>query len=212
MLKQKTGNDQQRGKGKTRGIWGAVFFMFLSGTAFSQSIDWGLPKWGMNLEELNQAFRENNKSGQIKEDKERSEIELQYAPTKSLKIRRGNLTALISAADPSLAGRLYGYSYEGKFFGKVVLFKDHPEFFPETILRTLKEKYPQGKIYRTFGTGQTMPLFEYKSDQLYVFTTNRGVFFYEPNLLGQVIKRDQNQVEQELQRYEKEMRGKPYSP
>ncbi|MBI5603215.1 MAG: hypothetical protein HY879_07655 [Deltaproteobacteria bacterium] len=212
MFQYKTGEDQQRRKGKIQWIWGVIFSMFLSGTAFSQSIDWGPPTWGKNLEELNQIFIEKNKSGLIKEDKERSEIELQYTPAKSLKIRRGNLTALISAADPSSAGRLYGYSYEGKFFGKVVLFKDHPEFFPETILRTLKEKYPQGKIYRTFGTGQTMPLFEYKSDQLYVFTTSRGVFFYEPNLLGQVLKRDQNQVEQELQRYEKEMRGKPYSP
>ena len=64
------------------------FFILLAGTAFSQDIDWTPLPWGLNLEELNQAFKEKYKTGQIREDKERSEIELQYSPTKSIKFKR----------------------------------------------------------------------------------------------------------------------------
>ncbi len=183
-----------------------VFFILLAGTAFSQDIDWTPPPWGLNLEELNKAFKEKNKTGQIREDKDRSEIELQYTPEKSIKFRRGKVTALLVSTDPSTYGRLFGYSFEGKFFGRAIFFKDHPEFFPETVIRILKEKYPQGRVLRSFGTARSSPYFEYKSDQLYVFSSERGVFYYNPYTLEKIVKIERGQTEKEEQKIEKEVK------
>jgi len=182
------------------------FFMFFSSIDLSRGNDWTPFPWGLNLEELNQAFKDKNKTGQIREDKDRSEIELQYAPTKSITVRRGKITALLSLTDPSTSGRLYGYSFEGKFFGRAIFFKDHPEFFPETVFRTLKEKYPQGKVLRNFGTTRISSYFEYKSDQLYIFSTERGVFYYDPNVLEKVVKIAQEENNQEEEKIQKELR------
>ena len=88
----------------------------------------------------------------------------------------------------------------------MILFKDHPEFFPETVMRNLKEQYPQGKIIRNFSTPRSIPFFEYKSDQLYVFSTERGVFYYEPFVLEKVVRIEQGQFTQEEKKYEKELR------
>ena len=149
-----------------------------------------------------------NKTGQIKEDKDRSEIEFQYSPTKSLKIRKGKVVALLSLTDSLTSGRLYGYAFEGKIFGKVLLFKDHPEFFPETVMRKLKEQYPQGNINRNFSTPRSNLFFEYKSDQLYIFSTERGIFYYEPTVLEKVLKIEQGQFTQEEKRFEKDVKDK----
>jgi len=184
------------------------FFMFFSSIDLSRGNDWTPLPWGLNLEELNQAFKETHKNGQIREDKDRSEFELQYTTTKSITVRKGKITALLSSTDLSTPSRLYGYSFEGKFFGQAIFFKDHPEFFPETVARTLKEKYPQGKILRSFGTTRSSSYFEYKSDQLYVFSAERGVFYYDPNVLEKIVKIELERINQEEVKIEKEVRDK----
>lgn len=212
MNKQKKGGDQKKWTGRTGLLFGTIFFVFLCGVGFGQGTDWGLLPWRLNLEELNRAFKEKYKTGQIQEDKHRSEIELQYSPSRSVKVNRGELAALVSSTDPSSPGSLYGYAYEGKFFGRVIFFKDHPELFPESINSRLKEKYPQGRVYRSFGATRSPSLFEFKSDKIYVFTTERGIFFYEPNLLEEVARKFQGQTDERERKYEEEWRSKPVIP
>lgn len=188
------------------------FFMFFSGMDLSWGNDWALLPWGLNLEELNQAVKEKQKTGLIKEDTDRSEIEFHYAPAKSFKIRKGKVVALLSLTDPSKPGRLYGFAYEGKIFGRVIFFKDFPEIFPETVARTLKEQYPLGKVMRSFSTTRTIPFFEFKSDQLYVFSTERGVFYFDPTVLEKVVRIEQDLFDEEEKRMDQKMRdqtGKP---
>jgi hypothetical protein len=206
MKREKDGKGRQIGIGNIRVIVAMGLLLFFYGPELSQGDDWTLFPWGLNLEELNRAFKEEYKTGQIREDKDRSEIEFQYSPTKSLKIRKGKVVALLSLTDSLTSGRLYGYAFEGKIFGRVILFKDHPEFFPETVQRKLKEHYPLGKINRNFSTPRSNPYFEYKSDQLFVFSTERGVFYYEPFVLEKVVKIEQGQFTQEEKKYEKELR------
>ena len=74
--------------------------------------------------------------------------------------------------------------------------------------RTLKEKYPQGKILRSFGTTRSSSYFEYKSDQLYVFSAERGVFYYDPNVLEKIVKIELERINQEEVKIEKEVRDK----
>ena len=186
------------------------FFIFFAGKGVSRGNDWTLPPWGLNLEELNRAVKV--KAVQIKEDKDRIVIELQYAPAKSLKVRRGKVVALLSFSDSSTLGSPYGYAFEGKIFGRVVFFKDHPELSPEMVIRNLKEKYPQGKVLRSFSTTLSLPFFEYKSDPLYVFSTEKGVFYYEPLILEKVIRIEQGQLEQEDKRYDQKIRDKGEKP
>ena len=212
MKGKKEGKGQKKKPEKIRLIICVGFFIFFSGMGLSRGNDWTPLPWGLNLEELNQAVKEKYKTGQIREDKDRSEIELQYAPARTLKIRKGKVVALLSLTDPSTPGRLYGYAFEGKIFGRAFFFKDYPEFFPETVIRALKEQYPQGKVIRNFSTTRSIPFFEYQSDLLYVFSTERGVFFYEPYILEKVVRIEQGQFALEEQKYEKEMRiqgGKP---
>jgi hypothetical protein len=188
---------------KIRLIISICFFIFFSGLGLSYGDDWTLLPWGLNLEELNQAVKEKFNNGQIKEDKDRSEIEFQYAPVKSLKIRRGKIVALLSSWVPATPGHLYGYNFEGKIFGRVILFKDHPEFFPETVIRNLKKQYPEGKIVRNISMPQGIPFFEHKSDQLYIFSTERGVFYYEPSVLEKVMRVELGNFSLEEKKYEK---------
>jgi hypothetical protein len=183
-------------------------FLFFSFPDLCRGGDWTPPPWGLNLEEFNRIIQENNKTGLIKEDKDRSEIEFQYAPTKSFKIRRGKLVALLILTDPSKPGRLFGYAFEGKIFGRAVFFKDHPEIFPETAARNLNEQYPQGKVFRSFGTTRTIPFFEYQSEQLYIFSTERGIFYYDPQILEKVIRIEQGQFTLEEKKFEKENKDK----
>jgi hypothetical protein len=212
MKGEKAGKHRKEKLKKIRLIIWVGVFMFFSGMGLSRGNDWTLLPWGLNLEELNQAFKEKYKSGQIKEDKDRSEIEIQYAPAKSFKIRRGKIVALLSLTDPSTPGRLYGYAYEGKIFGRVIFFKDYPEFFPETMVRKLKEQYPQGKIIRNFSLSSRTPYFEYKSDQLYVFSTERGVFYYEPAVLEKVVRIELGQHELEEKTREEKIRDQSEKP
>ncbi|HMK65259.1 MAG TPA: hypothetical protein VK564_05650 [Thermodesulfobacteriota bacterium] len=170
--------------------------------ALGQSLDLGPFPWGSSLENLNSDLSEKNQVGQIREDTYRLEIEIQYSPTKSVKIRKGSLVALNWSANPSMSGRLYGYAYEGKLFGRVFYFKDYPEIFPETAIGTLKKKYPEGRIYRSFTRDRFISLFEYKTDQLYAFTTERGIFFYDTGVLEKVAKKYQTEKEEEIKRFE----------
>lgn len=194
---------------RTKKYW--VIFLISLGlglpqAGFSQPYDWEPLPWGLTLEEVNSAYAAKGKQGRIIEDKERSEIDLQYTSTKSFRISRGELVALVSSTDPLKAGSLFGYSYEGKFFGQVFLYKDHPGLFPETAIGLLKKKYPQGAISRSFGATRTLSQFEYKSDNLYVFTSERGVFFYQPLILDGVVKKSLGQISQESEKYEKKMK------
>jgi hypothetical protein len=212
MKRGKTGENCNKKLKKIQIFFGIGFFLFFPQIALSSVIDWIIPPWGLNLEELNQAVKIKPLSGQIDEDKVRSEIELQYFPGKSLKVRKGKVMALIHFSDPSTPGRLYGYTFEGKFFGRVIFFKEYPELFPEMAIRNLKEHYPQGKVIRSFNTAQSNPFFEYKSDKLYIFSTDRGVFFYEPTVLQKVVKAELGQIEQEEKRYEQKAREKSDIP
>jgi hypothetical protein len=213
MKKQKGSMGQKRRTEKIRLIICLGFFVFFSAAGLSRGNDWEPLPWGLNLEELNQAFKEKYKNGEIREDKDRLEIELQYSPTRSVKFTGGKLKALLSSTDTSLGGHLYGYSYDGKFFGKVMFFRDYPQMFPETVIKILKEKYPQGRVYQNFTMSRPTPIFEYKSDQLYVFSTTRGVFYYEPGVLNRIAKIQQGEADQAIQRQEQEIRDKNvYAP
>jgi hypothetical protein len=212
MKGEKTGQVRQKNPGKIRIILVLTFLLLFSGMGLSSENEWTLPPWGLNLEELNQAVREKYKTWQIQEDKDRSEIEFQYAPGKSLRIRKGKLAALLRLSGSSTPGRLYGYAYEGKFFGRAIFFKDHPELFPETAIRKLKEQYPQGKVFRSFSTTRGISFFEYKSDHLYVFLTERGVFYYEPTILEKVVRIEQGQLDQEDKRIEQKLRDQGFKP
>jgi hypothetical protein len=212
MEEEKTGKSRMKKAGKIRLILCLGFLLFFLGMGLTSENEWTLLPWGLNLEELNQAVKEKFKTWQIKEDKDRSEIEFQYAPTRSFKIRRGKLTALLSLTDSSTPGRLYGYAYEEKFFGRVVFFKDHPELFPETVIRNFKEQYPQGKVFRSFSTTRGISYFEYKSDQLYVFVTERGVFYYEPTVLEKVVRIELGVYDQEEKKIDQKARDQGPKP
>ncbi len=212
MKGEKTGKVGKKKPGKIRLIVGIGFLLFFSGMGLSSEIEWTVLPWGLNLEELNRAVKEKNKTGQIKEDQDRSEIEFQYAPTKSLKIRKGKLVALLSATDSSATGRLYGYAYEGKFFGKTIFFKDYPELFPETAIRKLKEQYPEGKVFRSFSTTRGFSYLEYKTDQLYVFVIEKGVFYYEPATLEKVVRIEEGLIGQEEKRIDQKVRDQGTKP
>jgi hypothetical protein len=183
-------------------ILGIFSFLFYSNLALGQGLEMGPFPWGATLDALNNALSEKNQVGQVREDTFRLEIEIQYTPTKVIKARKGSLVALNWSANPSMAGRLYGYAYEGKLFGRVFFFKDYPEIFPETVIGSLKKKYPEGRIYRSFAKDRFISLFEYKADRFYTFTTERGVFFYDPEVLDKAVKKYQADYEQEMKRFE----------
>jgi len=157
--------------------------------------------WGMTLEELTQVLSKEGSSDSIlREDPSRSGIELPYTPLKSLKIRRGRLKALIEvkkSAGPESLGRLFGYAYEGRFFGRVELFKQNPWSSLQEITRVLKEKFPEGKVFRSFSGPKTVSYFEYRGNDLYVFTNEQGVYYFEPLTLNKVIHEEQKVVEDE---------------
>jgi hypothetical protein len=187
-------------------------FLIVGRVDLCRANDWEPLPWGLNLEQLNQAYQKKYPTGQIKEDRDRSDIELQYSSAKSVKFKRGEVIALISSKDSASAYRLFGYNYEGKFFGQVIFFKDHPEFFPETINTFLKKTYPEGKNIRTFGATRIISVFEYKSEKLLVFTSEKGIFFYEPTILEKMSKKFLEQKDQEQEKEVKKWRDAPVMP
>jgi hypothetical protein len=184
----------------------------MTGLASGADPAWDPPPWGLNLEQLNQLFKQQYKDGQISEDKGRVEIEIPYSATKVMKLLKGEVVALLYKEVPSGANRLYGYAFEGKIFGKVNLFKDRPEIFPQTVLRALQKAYPQGRITPPIGRTGSSPSFEYKSDQIYVFTNDKGVYYYHPPILDRLVKDYQQKSDAMDQKFRDEYGSKANLP
>ncbi len=148
--------------------------------------------WGVSLEDLNRLYQEQvNPQGELKPDLQRFEIDLQIQPRQSVKIPKGDLVALVETpkgAGPSGLGRLFGYLWEGKFFGRVLLFKDHSPLTSPEAAQLLKTLYPEGKLFRKF-TGTTMSHhFELDSERMLIFMNDQGVFYYDPLVLKKVLR------------------------
>jgi len=169
-------------------------------------------RWGMTLEELTQVLSKGGISDSIlREEQNRSVIELPYTPLKSLKISRGGLTALVEVkktAGPESIGKLFGYAYEGRIFGLVELFKQTTWSSPSEITRALKERFPEGKVFRIFAGPKTVSYFEYRGNDLYVFTNEEGVYYFEPLTLDRVIREGQKVIEGKDSKFQEETRDK----
>jgi len=149
-------------------------------------------RWGSNLEELNRVYQEQiNPQGELKLDQQRFEIDLQIQARQTVKIPKGGLVALVetsAGAGSSSLGRLFGFLWEGKFFGRVILFKDHPPLTSSEAAQRLKTLYPEGRLFRKF-TGTAMSNhFELDSEQMTIFINDQGVFYYEPSVLKKVLR------------------------
>jgi hypothetical protein len=164
----------------------------------------------MTLEELTQALsKEQSPDFVLREDPTRSGMVLPYTPLKSLKISSGHLTALVEvkkSAAPESLGRLFGYTYDGRFFGRVELFKQTPWSSLSEITRKLKEKFPEGKIFRSFSGAKTVSYFEFQRNDLYVFTNEEGVYYFEPLTLTNVIREEQKARGEKESQYKEETR------
>jgi hypothetical protein len=150
--------------------------------------------WGLTVEELNQVLaKERSADSILREDPSRSAIVLPYTSLKSLKIQGGRIKALVEVkkgAGPESIGRLFGYVCDGRLFGRVELFRYTPGASPTEITRRLKESFPEGKIVRSFGGSSTVSSFEYRRNDLYVFTNEDGVYYFEPLTLNKVIREE----------------------
>ena len=149
-------------------------------------------RWGLNLEELNRVYQEQiNSQGELKLDLQRFEIDLQIQPRQSVKIPKGGLVALVETpkdTGSSGLGRLFGYLWEGKFFGRVLLFKDHSPLTSPEAAQRLKTLYPEGRLFRKF-TGTAMSNhFELDSERMLIFMNDQGVFYYDPLVLKKVLR------------------------
>jgi hypothetical protein len=174
-------------------------------------------RWGLNLEELNRVYQEQvNPQGELKLDLQRFEIDLQIQPGQSVKIPKGDLVALAETprgGGPSTQGRLFGYLWEGKFFARVLLFKDHSPLSSSEAAQRLKVLYPEGRLFRRF-TGTVMSSqFESAADRLLIFTNDQGVFYYDPDILKKVLRESQRvQQEREERRRERDFLERGKSP
>jgi hypothetical protein len=169
-------------------------------------------RWGMTLEELTQIYSKMGSSDSIlREDPSLSVIDLPYSPLKSLKISRGRVKALIEvkkSAGPESIGKLFGYAYEGRFFCRVELFKQTPWSSFSEISRALKEKFPEGKVIRNLSGAKIFSYFEYRGKDLYVFSNEEGVYYFDPETLLAVISEEQKNLgekESKMRDAEREM-------
>lgn len=172
--------------------------------------------WGLTVEELNQSqSKEGSADFTLREDTRRLDIELPHTPLKTIKITRGRLTALIQvkkSAGPDGLGVLFGYAYDGRFFGRAELFKQSQWTSIPEIIRGLKEKFPEGKVSRSYGGTKSVSYFEYRGNDLYVFTNEQGVYYFEPQTLNRVI-RDEQKVEGDKEsKTQEELRQKLKGP
>jgi hypothetical protein len=161
-------------------------------------------RWGLNLEELNRLYQEQiNPQGELKLDLLRFEIDLQIQPSQSVKIPKGDLVALVETpkgAGPSSLGHLFGYLWGGKFFGRALLFKDHPPLTPSEAAQRLKTQYPEGRLFRKF-TGTVMSSqFELDSEQLRIFMNDQGVFYYDFPVLKKVLRETERESQDRWKR------------
>jgi hypothetical protein len=168
--------------------------------------------WGLTVDELNQALsKEGSSDFLIREDNVRLGIEVPYAPTKAIKISRGRLRALFQAkktTGPESLGQLFGYLYDGKLFGRVELLKETPWTSLQEVIRGLKKKFPDGKVFRSFGGSKEVSYFEYLGDNVYVFTNDQGVYYFEPQTLNKVVREGQQIIdskESKMREEEREM-------
>ena len=172
--------------------------------------------WGMTLEELTQVLSKEGSSDSIlREDPSRQSIELPYTPLKSLKISQGRLKALVEikkTAGPESLGRLFGYAYDGRFFGRVELFKQTLWSSLPEITRALKEKFPEGKVFRNISGPKTVSYFEYRGNDIYVFTNEEGVYYFEPLTLNKVLREEQKFLGEKESIFQEEVREKSRTP
>ncbi|MBI5585723.1 MAG: hypothetical protein HY892_18080 [Deltaproteobacteria bacterium] len=164
--------------------------------------------WGLTLEELNRVYQEKvNPGAALREDSAVYEIELQMSPNKTQKIPRGGLTAVQETtreAGPTAVGKPFGYLWEGKFFGRVLLYANKPGVSRTQMARNLKDLFPEGRLFHKFAGGLMITDFELNSDKLTIFTNERGVFFYEPAVLKRVIREEgRSQQEREYREGER---------
>ena len=185
-------------------------YSYWSGCCFSLGRDLAktwvclLCAWGLNLEDLNRLYQEQvNPQGELKPDLQRFEIDLQIQPRQSVKIPKGDLVALVETpkgAGPSSLGRLFGYLWEGKFFGRVLLFKDHSPLTSPEAAQRLKTLYPEGKLFRKF-TGTAMSHhFELDSERMRIFMNDQGVFYYDPPVLKKVLRETERESQDRWKR------------
>ena len=159
---------------------------------FGEDLGWSPLRWGVNLEELNRLYQEQvNPQRELKPDLQRFEIDLQIQPRQSVKIPKGGLVALVETpkdTGSSGLGRLFGYLWEGRFFGRVLLFKDHSPLTSSEAAQRLKTLYPEGRLFRKF-TGTAMSNhFELESERMLIFMNDQGVFYYDPPVLKKVLR------------------------
>jgi len=172
--------------------------------------------WGLTVEELNQVLaKEGSADFFLREDPSRSGILVPLTPFKSARITRGRLIALIevkkSAGSESL-GRLCGYAYDGRLFGRVDLFKQTPWTSITEITRGLKERFPEGKVYRSFSGPKTVSYFEYRGNDLYVFTNEEGVYYFEPLAFNRMIREEQKAEGERESKIQEEFRDQSKTP
>jgi hypothetical protein len=172
--------------------------------------------WGLKVEELNQVLaKEGSADFFLREDPSRSGILVPLTPLKSARIPRGRLIALIevkrSAGSESL-GRLFGYAYDGRLFGRVDLFKQTPWTSITEITRGLKERFPEGKVYRSFSGPKTVTYFEYRGKDLYVFTNEGGVYYFEPSAFDKMIREEQKAEGERESKTQEEFREQSRTP
>ena len=194
------------------GLWLLTFLYLICCLWTKTGIAAGIEpfRWGMTLEELTQVFSKGGSSDSIlREDPSRSVIQLPYNPLKSIRIHQGRLKALVEvkkSAGPESLGRLFGYAYEGRFFGRVELFKQTPWSSLSEITRVLKEKFPEGKIFRSFSGPKTVSYFEYRGNDLYVFTNEEGTYYFDPSTLNNVIREEQKALDEKESKFREETR------
>ncbi len=178
-----------------------VGLLLFPAMGFGEDLGLSPLRWGLNLEDLNRLYQEKvNPRGELKTDLQRFEIDLQIQPRQSVKIPRGDLVALVEipkGAGPSSLGRLFGYLWEGKFFGRVLLFRDYaPLTLPEAAQR-LKTLYPEGRLFRQF-TGTILSYqYELDSARMRIFLNDQGVFYYDPAML-KIVLRETEREKQDL--------------
>jgi hypothetical protein len=164
--------------------------------------------WGMDLEELNRVYQEKvNPQASLREEAVVHEVELQVEPNKAMKIPRGGLKAILETAKdaaPTAFGKPFGYLWEKKFFGRIVLFANLPGLSRTQIARDLKAQYPEGRLFHKFSGGLMITDFELHSDRMTILTNERGVYFFEPEVLKRVIREEgRSQQEREYREGER---------
>ncbi len=166
--------------------------------------------WGLTVEELNQALsKEGSVDFLLREDNVRYSIEFSYSPGKTLKIPRGRLRVLAQvkrAAGPESLGKVFGYLYDGRLFGRVELLKETPWTSLQEVIRGLKDKFPEGKVSRSFGGSKPINYFEYQRNDLYVFTNEEGVYYFEPGTLNKVIREELKVKDEKDSKLKEDMR------